>query len=75
MAGYPLDGPAPPWDVCYPEDSSVLQALSHAFTKRASPPYRHLGITGEPFAPGGGGAGAWTAANRTARRILAEENR
>ncbi len=143
MAGYPLDAPAPPWDVCYPEDSSVLQILSHESTKRASPPYRalvyqaharwsrehlddagwidtllaeagrllgpwaarprfvqghrwrhartdlgaelsaplflelpggaRLGLAGELFAPGGGVAGAWTAGDRLARRILAED--
>ena len=35
LAGYPQEAPAPPWDVSYPEDSPVLQLISHDSAKRA----------------------------------------
>ncbi len=34
MAGYPADTPAPSWDVCYPQDSDILQMVSQDSTKR-----------------------------------------
>jgi len=34
MAGYPADAPEPQWDVCYPEESRVLQLVSHDSSKR-----------------------------------------
>jgi len=34
LAGYPLDGPAPYWDVLYPEESAILMLASHDSTKR-----------------------------------------
>ena len=37
IAGYPLDVARPSWDICYPEDSAVVQMISHDSTKRAAP--------------------------------------
>jgi predicted NAD/FAD-dependent oxidoreductase len=34
LAGYPLGGPEPPWDVCYPEDSEAFLLMSHDSAKR-----------------------------------------
>jgi predicted NAD/FAD-dependent oxidoreductase len=34
LAGYSLDNPAPPWDVCYPEDSAAFLLISHDSAKR-----------------------------------------
>ena len=39
---YPLETPAPSWQVCYPEDSRILQLVSHDSSKRAAPSYRAL---------------------------------
>lgn len=36
IAGYPRGSPAPPWDLAYPDDSPLLQTLSHDSTKRGS---------------------------------------
>lgn len=36
LGGYPLQAPAPSWDVLYPEDSSSLLLVSHDSTKRSS---------------------------------------
>ncbi len=35
VAGYDRFVPAPGWDVCYPEDSGILQLVSHDSSKRA----------------------------------------
>lgn len=48
IAGYPLDAPAPPWDVCYPEHSGVLQILAHDSAKRASPAFRAMVYQAHP---------------------------
>lgn len=48
MAAYPLDGPAPEWDLLYPEDSSVLQLVAVDSAKREQPRYRVLVIQGRP---------------------------
>ena len=37
LAGYPLDVIRPSWDICYPDDSAIVQAISHDSTKRAAP--------------------------------------
>jgi predicted NAD/FAD-dependent oxidoreductase len=37
LALYPGDAPPPPWQACYPEDSPVLQLLSHDSSKRKPP--------------------------------------
>lgn len=48
VAGYPLDTPAPAWDVWYPEASRVLQLLAHDSAKRASPAYRAMVYQAHP---------------------------
>jgi predicted NAD/FAD-dependent oxidoreductase len=35
MAGYPPVAPSPAWDLCYPEDSPILQLISHDSAKRS----------------------------------------
>ena len=42
IAGYPVDGPSPPWDLCQPGDSEVLQTISHDSTKRRDPQWTVL---------------------------------
>lgn len=37
LALYPEGAPAPRWQACYPEDSRVLQLLSHDSSKRPAP--------------------------------------
>ncbi len=39
VAGYPIEAPAPAWDICYPEASPVLQALARDSGKRPSPAF------------------------------------
>lgn len=34
IAGYPASAPVPDWDVCYPEDSAILQTVVHDSAKR-----------------------------------------
>ncbi|MFT3771386.1 MAG: FAD-dependent oxidoreductase [Minicystis sp.] len=48
LAGYPLDVPAPAWHVHFPEDSRVLQVVSHDSTKRPSPSYHALVYQAHP---------------------------
>lgn len=48
LAGYPQEAPAPPWDVSYPEDSPVLQLLSHDSAKRAEPRFHCLVYQARP---------------------------
>ncbi len=40
IAGYPIDTPAPPGQVSYPEDSLVLQLIAHDSSKRPAPSSR-----------------------------------
>jgi len=42
IAGYPLEVPAPAWDLYFPDASRVLQVAAHDSTKRAAPGYRAL---------------------------------
>jgi hypothetical protein len=42
IAGYPLEVPAPAWDLHLPDASRVLQLIAHDSTKRAAPTYRAL---------------------------------
>jgi predicted NAD/FAD-dependent oxidoreductase len=42
VAGYPLEAPAPGWDICYPEASPVLQALARDSAKRPSPSFHAM---------------------------------
>jgi renalase len=44
LAGYPLEGEAPAFDLWYPEDSTTIQVLSHDSAKRAAPRFRVLVI-------------------------------
>ena len=37
LAGYPAGAPRPGWDVCYPDDSTVVQMISHDSAKRQAP--------------------------------------
>jgi predicted NAD/FAD-dependent oxidoreductase len=37
MALYPAGGPAPEWDIWYPEESAILQLISHDSSKRQRP--------------------------------------
>ncbi len=37
LAGYAADRTAPQWDICYPEDSSILQMIAHDSAKREAP--------------------------------------
>lgn len=42
VLGFPLDGPAPDFDMLYPEDSDLIQLVSHDSAKREDPSYRVL---------------------------------
>jgi len=48
LAGYPRETPVPPWDVSYPEDSPVLQLVSHDSAKRAERRFHCLVYQGRP---------------------------
>jgi len=48
LAGYAIRGATPDWDIWYPEDSTVIQVLSHDSTKRPNPGYRVLVIQAHP---------------------------
>jgi hypothetical protein len=39
LAGYPLDVDRPSWDIGYPDDSAIVQVISHDSTKRRSARY------------------------------------
>ena len=41
LAGYPVEGPRPDWQLCYP-DSRVLQLVSHDSSKRLQPRWTTL---------------------------------
>jgi len=40
IAGYPLDGPAPSWELLYPAESEVMQLIAQDSTKRDTPRFR-----------------------------------
>ena len=42
VLGLPLDGPAPEFDILYPDDSPVVQLIAHDSSKREDPSYRVL---------------------------------
>lgn len=42
VLGFPLDGPAPDFDMLYPGDSDLIQLISHDSAKREDPSYRVL---------------------------------
>jgi len=42
VLGFPLDGPAPDFDMLYPDDSDLIQLVSHDSAKREDPSYRVL---------------------------------
>jgi hypothetical protein len=48
LALYPDEAPRPAWQVCYPEDSSVLQLVSHDSSKRPAPARLALVLQGRP---------------------------
>ncbi len=48
IAGYPLDGPAPDWELCYPEDSPSLMLLADETTKRPDAAARTLVLQALP---------------------------
>jgi renalase len=47
-AAYPAGTPVPPWDACYPEDSSILQFVAHESGKREAPPFLGLVLQARP---------------------------
>jgi len=47
-AAYPPGTPVPSWDACYPEDSSILQFVSHESGKREAPPFLGLVLQARP---------------------------
>jgi len=47
-AAYPPGTPVPPWDACYPEDSSILQFVAHESGKREAPPFLGLVLQARP---------------------------
>jgi predicted NAD/FAD-dependent oxidoreductase len=48
LALYPEGAPAPPWQVSYPEESRVLQLISHDSQKRAGAPRLGLVLQARP---------------------------
>jgi len=48
LAGFPPEASRPPWDIAYPEDSSIVQMISHDSSKRAAPPGIVLVIQARP---------------------------
>ena len=48
IAGYPLDGPEPPWDLLYPEASPSLQLIAQDSAKRPAPHCRVLVAQARP---------------------------
>jgi len=48
IAGYPIDGPAPPWDLLYPDQSEVLQLIAHDSAKRRDPRFLTLVCQARP---------------------------
>jgi len=48
LAGYDPGAPRPSWDVRYPEDSTIVQMISHDSSKRAAPRFLVLVIQARP---------------------------
>lgn len=48
IAGYPLDTPAPPWDLLYPRESYLLQLIAQDSSKRPAPRFRALVCQARP---------------------------
>jgi len=48
LALYPDDAPRPAWQICYPEDSPVIQLVSHDSSKRPAPARLALVLQGRP---------------------------
>jgi renalase len=48
LAAYPLDAPAPAWDILYPEGSERLQLISQDSRKREQPRFLTLVLQGRP---------------------------
>ncbi len=48
LAGYPLDTPAPDWDIFYPESSESVMLVCHDSAKRPTPRHRALVIQASP---------------------------
>ena len=48
IAGYPLDRPAPAWDILYPDDSEILQLVAQDSTKRPAPRFLTLVAQARP---------------------------
>ena len=47
-AAYPQGTRTPDWDACYPEDSDLLQFVSHESSKREAPPFLGLVLQARP---------------------------
>jgi len=48
LAGYEPGAPRPSWDVTYPEDSAIVQMISHDSSKREAPRFTVLVIQARP---------------------------
>jgi renalase len=48
LAGYPLDASGPPWDMGFPEDSAIVQMISHDSAKRTAPGFVVLVVQARP---------------------------
>jgi renalase len=48
LAAYPLDAPAPAWDILYPDESDSLQLISQDSRKRDQPSYLTLVAQAKP---------------------------
>lgn len=48
LAGYTAQAPVPDWEIWYPEDSKILQVLSHDSSKRIAPRYQVLVLQAHP---------------------------
>jgi len=48
IAGYPLEVPAPAWDLLLPENAPALQLVAHDSGKRAAPRFRTLVVQAQP---------------------------
>jgi predicted NAD/FAD-dependent oxidoreductase len=48
IAGYPVRADRPSWDICYPDDSAIVQMISHDSAKRAAPRFIVLVVQARP---------------------------
>jgi len=48
IAGHALGGPVPDWDLSHPEDSTILQTISHDSAKREAPAWNVFVLQGHP---------------------------